>query len=169
MATQSNNIVKSAHRGWIGGAVLVALGLFLFAQQFVRIDVGWLVLPGLALIFLAAGVVARKAGLIIPGSILGGMSLGILGAEYASKGLAEPVQGGLFLLALAAGFAFITPLTALVTRKAHWWALVVAVALALIGGVVFAGDAGLRVLEIVGKLSPLALVALGAGLILRRK
>ncbi len=169
MTTQSNDIGKSAHRGWVGGAVLVALGLFLFAQQFLRVDVAWLVLPGLALILLAAGVAARKAGLLIPGSILGGLSLGIMGVEYAFKGLAEPVQGGLFLLALAAGFAFITPLTALVTRKAHWWALVVAAALALIGGVVFAGDPGLRALDIVGKLSPLALVALGAGLILRRK
>jgi hypothetical protein len=169
MTTQTHEFGKSAHRSWIGGAVLVALGLFLLAQQFLRFDLGWWVLPGLALAFLAAGVATRKAGLLIPGSLLGGLSLGLAGTLYPFKALAEPTQGGLLLLTLAAGFAFITPLTALVTRRAHWWALVVAAVLALVSGALFAGDAGVRALELAGKVWPPAPVAIGAGLILRRK
>jgi len=167
--THTHEFGKSYQRGWIGGAVLVALGLLLFAEQFLRVDLAWLVLPGLALVFLAAGVATRRAGFLVPGSILGGLSLGILGTLYPFKALAEPMQGGLFLLALAAGFAFITPLTALVTRRAHWWALAVAALLGLVGGALFAGEIGLRALEMVGKFWPLVLVAVGASLIVRRK
>jgi hypothetical protein len=169
MATQTHEIEKSAQRSWIGGAVLVVLGLLLFAQQFLRTDLVWLALPALSLVFLTAGVVTRKAGFLIPGSILSGLSLGLAGTLYPFKALAEPTQGGFVLLALAAGFAFITPLTALVTRRAQWWALAPAAVLALVGGAVFAGEAGLRVLELVGKVWPLILVAIGASLILRRK
>jgi hypothetical protein len=169
MATQTHELGKSAQRSGIGGFVLVGLGLLLFAQQFLQMDLVWLVLPSLALIFLAAGVAGRNAGLLIASSILGGLSLGVFGTLYPFKALAEPVQGALVLLALAAGFAFITPLTALVTRRAQWWALAVAALLALLGGAVFAGEAGLRALEMVAKFWPLVLVAMGAGLLLRRK
>ncbi len=168
MVTHTDEFGKSHHGSWIGGAVLVGLGLLLFAEQFLRVDLAWLLLPGLALVFLATGIAARKAGFLVPGSILGGLSLGILGTLYPFQNLAEPAQGGLFLLALAAGFAFITPLTALVTGRAHLWALVPAAVLGLIGGALFAGEVGLRALEMVGKFWPLVLVAIGAGLIVRR-
>ena len=169
MTSETSELNKSAQRSWVGGAILVGLGLLLFAQQFARLELGWLALPALAAIFLVAGVAARKPGLLIPGSILGGLSLGVAGTLYPFKALAEPTQGAFFLLALAVGFAFITPLTLMVTRRAHWWALIVAAGLALVSGALFAGDAGLRVLEVAGKFWPLVLVAIGASLILRRK
>jgi len=173
MATHTHNHThefgKSYHRGWIGGAVLVALGLVLFAEEFLSLDLVWLVVPSLALIFLAAGVATRRAGLLVPGSILGGLSVGIFGTLYPFGAFTEPVQGGLFLLALAAGFAFITPLTALVAGRAHFWALVPAAVLGLIGGALFAGEIGLRALEMTAKFWPLVLVAIGAGLIVGRK
>jgi len=168
MATHTHELGKSHPRSWIGGALLVALGLLLFAEQFLRVDLAWLLLPGLALVFLAAGIASRRAGFLVPGSILGGLSLGILGTLYPFQNLAEPAQGGLFLLALAAGFAFITPLTALVMGRAHWWALLVAALVGLVGGALFAGEIGLRALELVGKAWPVVLVAIGAGLIVRR-
>jgi len=169
MATHTHELGKSHHGSLIGGAVLVALGLALFAQQFLSADLVWLVLPSLALVFLAAGIAARSAGLLIPGSILGGLSLGLFGALYPFKTLAEPMQGGLFLLSLAAGFAFITPLTALATRRAQLWPLAVATLLGLVSSALFAGEIGLRALDMAGKLWPLVLVCLGASLILRRK
>ncbi len=169
MVTQTREISKSHHGSWIGGAVLVGLGLLLFAEQFLRVDLAWLILPGLALVFLAAGIASRRAGFLVPGSILGCLSLGVLGVLYPFSTAAEPVQGGLVLLTLAAGFAFITPLTALVTGRAHLWALVPAAVLGLIGGALFAGEIGLRALELAGKFWPLVLVAVGASLIVRRK
>jgi hypothetical protein len=169
MATQTHDMEKSARHGWVGGAVLVVLGLFLLAQQFVTINLGWWVLPAVALVCLVAGVATRKAGLLIPGSLLAGLSLGVGGVLYPFQAAGEPTQGAYVLVTLAAGFAFITPLTALVTGRAHWWALVPAAVLALVGGAVFAGEAGLRALELAGKVWPLILVALGASLILRRK
>ncbi len=169
MATQAHEFGKSAQRSWIGGAVLVALGLLLFAQQFIRVDLAWLVLPTLALVFLAAGLGTRKAGFLIPGSILSGLSLGMLGVLYVFSAAPETVQGGSFLLALAAGFAGIPLFTALVTGRAQWWGLAVAALLSLVGGALFAGDFGLRAIEALGKVWPLVLVALGVSLIWRRK
>lgn len=169
MSTHTHEIGQSAPKSWIGGAVLVAIGLFLFVQQIVPIDLGWLVLPALALVFLAGGVLARKAGLLIPGSILGGLSVGIALVLYPFRAAAEPAQGGMFLLALAAGFAAVAPLTALLTRRTQWWALAVASLLGLVSSFLFAGELGLRLLAAMGMFWPLVLVAIGVGIILRRR
>jgi hypothetical protein len=162
-----------AHRSWISGAVLVLLGLALFAQGMLRVDLGWLVVPALALVFLAAGVVERNAGLLIAGCVLGGAGAAVWNVLYPFHMMAgvaaESVQGAIVMLTLAAGFALITPVTLVVTGRAHTWALAVAAMLALVGGALLAGEAGRRALEAAAKVWPLILVAIGAGLIVRRK
>ena len=63
-----------ARSGVIAGVALIAIGLLALLSQLVDLqNFGLLVLPTLALIFLAWGLITRTFGLIIPGGILAGI------------------------------------------------------------------------------------------------
>jgi len=153
---------------WVAGLMLIAVGLFSLAGQFVRSEaLGLMVLPGLGLFFVVWGLVSRNAGLLIPGGILSGLGVGVYLIEQPLWYLNGSAEGGVIVLSLAAGFVGVTLLTALATNRAHWWALIPASILGLVGAALLAGDEGLRVLETVGRLWPVVLIAIGGALILR--
>ena len=92
--------------------------------------------------------------------------------------IAEPYQGGAFVAVLAVGFALITLLTRLFTGEAHWWALIVAGVLALVGGgiiILEMPNGGLlqQMVEAAFTASqylwPLVLVSLGLWIIFKKK
>ncbi len=116
-----------------GGILLVLAGLFILIQQFFSFEItGSVFMAGLALFFILWGATQRKAGLLIPGGILTGLSFGIFMIEDSGT-LTEYMEGGVMLFSLAAGFAIITLLARLFTTEKHWWALIVAGILTLIG------------------------------------
>lgn len=166
---------RPARRGYqTGGAVLVAVGLFLLAAQALpERQVGMLFLPALGGVFLIAGLVARNVGLLVPGGVLMGIGTGVYLLEgsvltsfgYYVDGAAE---AGVILLSLAAGFVLVSLASTLVTLKVHVWPLFPAAVIGSIGGLLMMGDEGLRVLETVGHYWPLALILAGAVLLLRR-
>ena len=150
------------------GLFLIGLGLLLLAAQFIQAQwMGLLILPLLSVGFLLWGLFARNPGLLVPGGILGGIGLG----TYLNSGLfaeaGEQTQGGVFMLAFAAGWALIV-LLSLVINRVQWWPLIPGGIMAVIGAALLAGGAGVMVLEWLGKLWPLILIAIGAGILLRR-
>lgn len=161
---------KPSKRDWLGGAILIVIGVLALMGQFIRAEwFGLLVLPTLAALFLLAGLFTRAPGLIVPGGILGGLGLGtwlVASGPYAEA--AETTSGGVFLLAFASGWVLITVLTALL-RRAMWWPLIPGAILALIGGALLVGGTALTVLEWAGMLWPLALIAGGVALLLKRR
>lgn len=161
-----------------GGIMLILVGCFILLEQIFDFDMtGGVFFAALGLIFILWGATQRKAGLLIPGGILTGLSAGIFLVEDTQT-IAEPYEGGAFLLALAAGFALITLLTHLFTIEKHWWAAIVAVVLATVGG-------GVIILEMPNAeplkqavetiftglqyIWPLALIGLGLWIILKRR
>jgi hypothetical protein len=131
----------------------------------------------LGLFFILWGATNRNAGLLIPGGIVTGLSMGIFLVEDASL-IAEHYQGGVFVIALATGFALITLLTRIFTGKAHWWALIVAGILALVGtGIIIVEMPNEGVLKQTVEaiftasqyLWPLVLVALGLWIIFKKR
>jgi hypothetical protein len=168
---QSNNPVnpvEKRHGGVVGGAILISIGLFALLEQFVHVEWGLYFLPFLALIFLTAGILGRRPGLLIPGGILAGIGAGSLLVEAPFMTLAEPARGGLFLLAFAGGWAIITAASYLIGRL-MLWPLIPAGFMALIGAALLAGQAGLQLLVALGYVWPVILIALGAYLIFRRR
>jgi hypothetical protein len=157
------------NRGWIGGAFLIVIGVMSLLGQFVKDDgVALLFLPALAIVFLVWGAVTRQAGLLIPAGILGGVGLGVW-LERATTGLKGESSGAVIVLSLALGFAAITLFTKVFTGRAHWWPLLVAGILAVVGGALLVGGAALELLKVAGQAWPLILIGLGLYIIFQRR
>ena len=150
-----------------GGIVMIGLGLFFLLAQVV--DAGWLVLPILAGAFLIAGIATHKAGWFIPAGVLGGLSLGIALTDRGFHVASGQAEGGLFMLAFAAGWACIPLLSKLFAGEWQWWAFIPAAVLALIGGAVLGGGVFQQALAYLTYIWPVALIGAGLYIVLRRQ
>jgi len=139
------------------GAVLVVIGLVALALQY---SDG----PGRAVVLLLAGgsfiatfFYSDIYGLLIPGGILSGLGLGLLGAWW---GLAvkDPNTVG-----LGVGFVAIWVLEWAYRRRAHWWPLIPGVILIGTGCGARFGD----VSHILWRWAPAVLVVFGIVLVVR--
>jgi hypothetical protein len=165
----THNSETRRHSGIVGGAILIAIGLLALLQQFVPVNWGLYFLPFLALIFLSAGILGRRPGLLIPGGILAGIGAGAIAVQSSLlASMDEPVRGGLFMLFFAGGWAVITGASYLV-GKVMLWPLIPAGFIGLFGLALLAGEVGLQFLTLAGYFWPLVLIALGLYLVLRRR
>jgi hypothetical protein len=159
-----NEKMVKKENGWIGGLVLIAIGLLaLFGQllpEGITSNLGLYIVSALGLIFIIWGIAARNDGLMIPGGILSGIGLGIILIEGV-RWPANVDEGGVFMLAFAAGWVLIVGLTAVFTPKTHWWPLIPGGIMAVIGLAVLFGGLFMTALELVGILWPVALIILG--------
>jgi len=162
-----------------GGILLVLAGIFMLLQQFVDFELsGSVFLATLGLFFILLGATSRKHGLLIPGSILTGLSLGVFLTEDTSTLIAAPHDGGVIVLCLAAGFALITLLTQIFTSEKGWWGLIVGGILALVGvGIIIVASPDTSALKTLTEtafrwlnyLWPLVLVGLGIKIIFDKR
>jgi hypothetical protein len=161
--------MNERRNNFIGGLILVLIGLVTLANQFVEIELlGNLALyfmAGLGAIFLLWGVLTREAGLIIPGGIISGIGWGIV--LTAGSAGATHDEGGLFMLAFAAGWAAITVLTAVFTAETHWWPLIPGGVMAFIGLAVLQQGIFMTALEWLGRGWPLILIVVGVTVLLK--
>jgi hypothetical protein len=145
---------------WVGGAILIGIGLaFLVGQVIPR--AGDYIVLAIGLTFLAAFVVTREYGFLVPGGIVTGVGAGVVIAANLPG-----VEGGsLFMLALGFGFVAIWVIgLAFHVPENHPWPLIPGL---ILGGIGAASLAGTRYQEI-GRLGwPIALIALGAILLIR--
>lgn len=146
-----------------GGLILVAIGLIFLLSRFINLgeNIGLLILPVLGVGFMLWGIFTREAGMMIPGGILSGIGAGIyLQAEVTE--IVPQADGALFLLAFGAGFASITLFSLLFARETHWWPLIPASIMVLIGLSIAFGGVFFTALAFAGKYWPLILIAVGA-------
>jgi hypothetical protein len=145
---------------WVGGVVLIAIGVaFLLGQllpnagRFVPLLVG--------LIFLAVFLATRNYGFLVPGGIVTGVGVGIV-LTMEDQGR---VGGGLFLISLGFGFVGIFILAALFRlRENHPWPLIPGGILCTIGLITLGGT---RYDEVARVAWPAVLIALGLLFVLR--
>lgn len=160
----------SARKSVTIGVILIAIGALSLLSQFDRFDqIELFFLPVLAAVFLVSSVATRTFGLLIPGGVLAGIAAGSLLVEGPLASVSEPASGAIFLLAFAAGWLLISLLSPLTKSGFEWWPLIPAGILALVGGLLLIGDAGLQVLKVIGYAWPVVLIAVGAWIILRRR
>ncbi len=161
-------MVQRINRGLLWG-----IGLILFGGlTLVGLVTGWsgvqlAILPTLALVFLFAGISGRSPGLMIPAGIFTGLSVGTILATALGGKLASDVVGGLVLLSLGLGFALIVALQVIFTTWTHWWPFIPASILVLIGSALIIGGATSPVLQVLGYMWPIALIAAGAWIVWR--
>ena len=153
----------------VAGGVLITLGgLALLGQLLPGVLAGPMFLPIFGLAFVAWGLLARVPGLLIPGGIIGGLGMGVAVLEAYKTQLPPPADGGVVLLGLAFGFASITVLTALVTRRPQWWAMIPATIIGLVATALVASVEVGPAFWLVGQAWPVFLIVLGVTLLLRR-
>lgn len=148
-----------------GGLILIAIGAGLMLFQILDLPMLFpLVLGG---IFLAAGIITRSAGLLIPGGIISGVGLGTLATvQDWLFPMGSEQSGGLFLLLFSVGWFLITLLSKLFTSETQTWALIPGAILAAIGGLVLMGELGLAILQWVSTFWPLILVIIGGSILI---
>ena len=155
--------------GWIGGLVLILLGVAFLAQQFYP-DVfgGWMFLVGLGIIFLVAYVVSQQYGFLIPGAILTGLGVGVALIETNTVSGGETVEGGVIVLALGISFLAIWLSDLLLTRgrPGGWWPLIPGGILTVVGvSLLYENEAWL---ESVAQWWPLIFIIIGVWILLER-
>jgi hypothetical protein len=163
--TPENQSVSPRSGRLLGGIVLILFGLLILAAKVFNVGLLLIAFPGLAM--LALGIATRNSGWLIPAGILNGITLGIVAVEEFGLGawLAEPA---VFMLSFALGWFTIPLFSALFTRERHLWALIPGGVMAVIGGTIAAGNAGLRVLDWFNYLVPAALILVGLLIALRK-
>lgn len=155
---------QSPNREWIGGAVLILLGLFFLVARFVPTIVPYIVLlVGLGLLGLFA--VTRAYGVLIPAGIVTGVGTGIVLAARTSG----QASGAVFMLSLGAGFLAVWVLGVLFrVRENHWWPLIPGGILTLIGVALAGSGTAQALLELLGNWWPLILIVVGGWLVIRQ-
>ncbi len=167
-ASKTNvNNEDAVHQPFNVGVLLIVLGSFFLLIRF--FDFGSLALPLLSSGFIATGILRRESGWFIPGGILAGIVLGDYLTDTAPWGaLSEGAETGVFLLSFALGWVGVFALSLGFGRERNTWALIPALVMTVIGGLSLSAETGARILELLSDLWPLALVVLGAFLLLKR-
>jgi hypothetical protein len=155
----------------VGGLLLISIGALVLAGKFVNLadwpDLGLFFLPALGALFMLAGILDRNGGLMVPGGILSGIGWGAYLTAGPFTWASERQEGGVFLLVFALGWASIAVVSALFAKKTLWGTLVPAAVLAAIGGALVFGGMFVDLLDVAGKLWPLALVVAGIAVIFK--
>lgn len=153
--------------GMVWGAILILIGAFALVEQIFHLDFGLYFLPLLGVIFLLAGILGRKYGLLIPGGILAGLGVGTLLVEGPFKYLGNSqASSGVFMLAFAGGWLVIT-LAALLINRVILWPLIPGAFLGLFGVALLGARTGL--FSVINQGWPIILIAIGLYLVLRRR
>lgn len=155
-------------RGLIAGIFLIGIGALLFLSQVLQ--VGWLsmlILPLMGIGFIVWGVLVREVGLMVPGGILTGLGGAIFVQSQQWPQLSGLPTVSLLMFGLAAGFVIATLLSPLAGRRLAWGLLIPSAIFAALGVLFTMGDRGLEVLQTIGTLWPLVLIAVGVGVLWR--
>jgi hypothetical protein len=149
-------------RAWVGGAILIGLGVVLLVAQAVP-DFGSFVVLVVGLALFGIFVVTRSYGALVPAGIVTGVGVGIV----------LTTQGGLhggsaFLLSLAAGFISIWVIGAIFrVRENHAWPWIPGLILGLIGLSQLLREQGYDVGGLLRYGWPIILIALGVIVVVR--
>lgn len=152
----------------IPGTASAALGVWILVKPFQPIDLV-LTLPAVTgLVFVAIGLLSRKIGLIIPGSILLTTGPGVYYSWGRVGELNSLAQTGTMLVVFALGWGLITVFSRFIIYKFIWWPLIPGGVLAMVGwGLYIGGNPG-NALSFIGNTGSIGLIIFGIYLLLWR-
>jgi hypothetical protein len=159
---------KENRGAMIGGLMMLIAGTVALIGQFVDIDGGlWgsFIVLGLGIAFVLAGIISHEFGFFVPGGILTGIGTGIALIAGPWQDRVTVDDSGVFMLAFAGGWFLITILGLIFTRQFHWWPLIPGGIIGLFGLALAYGGFLWNVVEWLGYLWPLALIAGGIAII----
>lgn len=149
-------------RDWVAGGILLSVGAFLLALEFLP-GVAFLMPLLIGLGLLGVFLLVRSPALLSAGGVITGIGVGILTAaqgspDFGGAGVLVSVGGG-FLLVWLFGAMFGIP-------SVRSWPLVPGLVLIALGAVIYAAGLGGEMLDISARGWPALLVVVGAYLLL---
>jgi hypothetical protein len=144
---------------WVGGAVLITIGIALLAGQLLG-NSGQFVLLGIGIVLLVLFVISRSPGTLIGGGIVTGLGAGVLVAANTQGDIA----GSAVLFGLGLGFIGVWLVGTLMrVPETAIWPLIPGVILVLVGTIVLAGS---ETADTIGILLPVVLIGFGVVVVL---
>lgn len=167
---EDNRETRPQGRGRVLGVVLIIIGCFLLAAQFLDARlVGLLVLPLLGILFIAVGLVERRKWFGVPGGVLLGIGLGVIVSQEVLGHLGQPATAGVFLVCFALGWVVASAMSRAAGGRAARWLLIPGVVLAAVGIPLILARTAPEVVEWIATYWPALLIVAGILLILRTK
>ena len=152
-------------RGWVGGLVLIMLGVvFLMNELFPGVLGGWTFLAGLGIVFLVAYILGKQYGFLIPGCILTGLSVALALVENGI--VSVDVEDGVIVGLLGLSFLAIWLIDLLVSRgrPLGWWPIIPGAILTVVGAALFTDNEAW--LESIGQWWPVIFIIVGVWILL---
>jgi hypothetical protein len=159
--------MRNKRAGWVGGLVLILLGVVFLVEQFFPGALGgWTFLLGLGLIFLVAYFLGQQYGFLIPGSILTSLGIGVALIENGVISAAS--EDGVMVTLLGLGFLAIWLVDLLVSRARPmgWWPIIPGGILTLVGIALLSENEAW--LDSVGQWWPIVFIIVGVWILLER-
>ncbi|MDQ3493090.1 MAG: hypothetical protein M3452_07515 [Chloroflexota bacterium] len=149
-------------RDWVAGGILLIVGAFLLALEFLP-DLAFLMPLLIGLALLGIFLLVRSPALLSAGGVITGVGVGILTAaqgspDFGGAGVLASVGGGFLLVSLFGAMFGITAVRS--------WPLIPGLALIALGTVIYAAGLGEEMLDISARGWPVLLVVVGAYLLL---
>jgi hypothetical protein len=139
---------------WVGGAVLITIGVALLLGQYVG-DAGRFIVLGIGVVLLVLFAISRNPGALIGGGIMTGLGIGIL----LTTELEGEAAGSAVVLGLGGGFLGVWLLGLLFRiEETRIWPLIPGAILTVIGLAILLGTEALETVEWVW---PALLIGLG--------
>lgn len=150
----------------IPGSIIIGLGVCFLRGPIRPLDFVFYPGFGLGLVFLTWGLKTHLLGLIIPGSLLLGISPGIGLAWGDLKVVNSLTQTGVMLVCFALGWGLITIFSKLAINKFIWWPLIPGGIMAMTGWGLYIGGNPKNALSFIGNTGSIGLILFGLYILL---
>lgn len=146
-----------------------SLGLSFALSQMRMIDFFGYTIAGIGISMLIWGLLANSFGLIIPGSILSGVGVGIYQAWGSNADLNGLARTGIMLVIFGIGWGMITVLSRPIVQNFVWWPLIPAGVMSITGYGLYIGGSPNSAVSFIGNTGSIGLILLGLYLLLVRR
>ncbi len=147
-------------------AICSGLAIVFFMQSKHLLDFIMLISVPLGLVFLLWGITEKKLGLIIPGSLIATMGMGVYMGWRNSTQPEGLQESGTMLVWFALGWMLIVVLSRVITKRFIWWPLIPGGIMLMVGSGLYIGGNPGNTLDFLGNTGSIGLILFGIYLIL---
>jgi hypothetical protein len=151
------------------GGIFTSLALCFAISNLRVIDFFSYVTAGIGISMLLWGLLGHVFGLIIPGSILSGIGMGLYQAWGSSGDLNGLARTGIMLVIFGIGWGMVTVLSRPIVQKFIWWPLIPAGVMGITGYGLYIGGSPNSAVNFIGNTGSIGLILLGLYLLLVRR
>jgi hypothetical protein len=150
------------------GAISAGLGFWIILTRFESLMLVLYLPTSIGLALLVCGLMNRKIGLVIPGSLLLTIGPGIYYAWGSTGEINGLTQTGTMLVTFALGWGLITVFSRFIINRFIWWPLIPGGVLAMVGWGLYIGGDPNNALRFIGNTGSIGLIFFGIYLLLWR-